>query len=176
MIKDKVVIITGASSGIGEAAAKLLAQKGAKVVLGAPREDKLEALAEAIARDGGQAVYRVLDVTKPAENDAIVNVAKESFGRVDAIFLNAGLMPSSPVSAVKTDEWDQMCGREHKGRAARRRRRYADLHRPEVRAHPRNLVCCRPQGLPECCSLRRHQVVRAQFHGSVAHGIGHGRH
>ncbi len=108
MIKDKVVIITGASSGIGEAAARLLAQKGAKVVLGARREDKLKALAEAIGRDGGQAVYQVLDVTKPAENDAIVKLAKESFGRVDVIFLNAGLMPSSPVSAVKTDEWDQM--------------------------------------------------------------------
>ncbi|ENN89784.1 putative oxidoreductase [Rhizobium freirei PRF 81] len=115
MIKDKVVIITGASSGIGEATTKLLARKGAKVVLGARREDNLKALAEVIGRDGGQAVYQVLDVTNPAENKAIVKLAKETFGRVDAIFLNAGLMPSSPVSALKTDEWEQMVDVNIKG-------------------------------------------------------------
>ena len=108
MIKDKVVIITGASSGIGEASAKMLAQKGAKVVLGARRADKLKAIADAITAAGGEAVYRELDVTIPADNDAIVELAKNSFGRVDAIFLNAGLMPSSPLSALKTDEWNQM--------------------------------------------------------------------
>lgn len=108
MIKDKVVIITGASSGIGEAAAKLIASKGAKVVLGARREDKLKKIADEIKSAGGEAVYQALDVTRPGDNDAIVKLAKVSFGRVDAIFLNAGLMPVSPVSAVKTDEWKQM--------------------------------------------------------------------
>jgi NADP-dependent 3-hydroxy acid dehydrogenase YdfG len=115
MIKDKVVIITGASSGIGEATAKLLASKGAKVVLGARREDKLRTLVEEISKEGGRAVYRVLDVTSPSENDAIVKHAKDSFGGVDAIFLNAGLMPSSPVSALKTDEWSQMVDVNIKG-------------------------------------------------------------
>lgn len=105
MIKDKVVIITGASSGIGESTAKLLASKGAKLVLGARREDKLKRITGEIEKNGGQAVYQELDVTKPSENDDIVKLAREKFGRVDVIFLNAGIMPNSPLSALKTNEW-----------------------------------------------------------------------
>ncbi len=115
MIKDKVIIITGASSGIGEATAKLLASKGAKVVLGARREDKLKQIVDAIVSDGGQATYQALDVTKQADNEAIVTFAKETFSRVDAIFLNAGIMPVSPLSAMKTDEWHQMVDVNIKG-------------------------------------------------------------
>lgn len=107
MIKDKVVIITGASSGIGEATAKLLARKGAKLVLGARREDKLKQIVEEIDEAGGQAVYQKLDVTDPAENHAIVKLAKDTFDGVDVIFLNAGLMPNSPLSALKTEDWRQ---------------------------------------------------------------------
>lgn len=107
MIKDKVVIVTGASSGIGEASAKLLANKGAKVVLGARREDHLKQLVDAIQSAGGQAAYQVMDVVNPSDNAQIVKLAKETFGGIDVIFLNAGIMPNSPLSALKTDEWNQ---------------------------------------------------------------------
>lgn len=108
MIKDKVVIVTGASSGIGGATAKLLASQGAKLVLGARREDRLKQIADEIVTAGGEAIYQVLDVTRQGENDAIVRLAKNTYGRVDVMFLNAGLMPNSPLSALKTDEWRQM--------------------------------------------------------------------
>lgn len=115
MIKDKVVIITGASSGIGEATARVLAAQGAKLVLGARRGDRLRQLSDEIARSGGQSVYQELDVTQPSHNEAIVKLARDTFGRVDVIFLNAGLMPSSPLSALKTDDWHQMVDVNIKG-------------------------------------------------------------
>ena len=115
MIKGKVVIITGASSGIGEATAKLLASKGAKIVLGARREDKLKQIADDVERTGGQVAYRELDVTKPSDNEDIVKLASKTFGRVDVLFLNAGIMPNSPLSAMKTDDWHQMVDVNIKG-------------------------------------------------------------
>lgn len=114
-IKDKVVIITGASSGIGAATARLLATKGAKVVLGARRKERLAALVAEIEAAGGNAVYRVTDVTDPRDSEALVTLAKEAYGKVDVIFLNAGLMPSSPLSALKTEEWEQMVDVNLKG-------------------------------------------------------------
>lgn len=114
-IKGKVVVITGASSGIGAATAKLLAKNGAMVMLGARREDRLYQLANAINVDGGRADYRVVDVTKPDEVQKLVDAAQDSFGGIDVIFNNAGIMPNSPMSAVRADEWNQMIDVNLKG-------------------------------------------------------------
>ncbi len=114
-IENKVVIITGASSGIGEATAYKLAQAGAKLVLGARREDKLQTIVNNIKANGGEAVYRVTDVVKAEDNQALVALAKSAFGKVDAIFLNAGLMPNSPLSALETDNWNVMVDVNIKG-------------------------------------------------------------
>lgn len=115
MIKDKVVIITGASSGIGEASAKKLASEGAKVVLAARRLENLKKVADDIINAGGQAVYKLTDVTNKEDNLALVAFAKEKFNHIDAIFLNAGLMPSSPLSALEVDNWDVMIDVNIKG-------------------------------------------------------------
>lgn len=114
-VQNKVVVITGASSGIGEASAKLLAANGAKVVLGARREAKLQAIVDAIQAAGGEATYQVTDVTKMADVQALVAKAKTTFGGIDVIFNNAGIMPTSPISALHTDEWDAMIDINLKG-------------------------------------------------------------
>jgi NADP-dependent 3-hydroxy acid dehydrogenase YdfG len=107
-IKGKVIAITGASSGIGEAAARLLAQKGAHVVLGARRTERLEALVAAIRAEGGSAEYQALDVTQREDVESFVNFAQSKFGKVDVVINNAGVMPLSPLEALKIDEWNQM--------------------------------------------------------------------
>lgn len=107
-IKGKVVIITGASSGIGAAAAQLLAQKGAFVVVGARRTDRLEKLVAEIRGAGGVAEFRALDVTQQDDVEAFVQFAREKFGKVDVIVNNAGVMPLSPLALGKVNEWNQM--------------------------------------------------------------------
>jgi len=107
-IQGKVVLITGASSGIGEAAAKLIAARGAHVVLGARRTDRLEKLAAEIGAQGGSARFRALDVTDMADMQAFADFARAQFGKIDVIINNAGVMPLSPLSALKIDEWNQM--------------------------------------------------------------------
>ncbi|MBO0419428.1 SDR family oxidoreductase [Vagococcus fluvialis] len=107
-IQNKVVVITGASSGIGEATAVLLARKGAKLILGARREEQLKLLKNKINIEGGEAFYLVTDVTEREDNIALINLAKEKFGKVDVLFLNAGLMPNSPLSELKSHEWKRM--------------------------------------------------------------------
>ncbi|WP_437475877.1 SDR family oxidoreductase [Sorangium sp. So ce1014] len=107
-IEGKVVVITGASSGIGEATARLLARRGARVVMGARRTDRLEKLASAIRAEGGTVEYRGLDVTKRKDMADFVAFAQATFGRVDVIVNNAGVMPLSPLSSLKVEEWDRM--------------------------------------------------------------------
>jgi NADP-dependent 3-hydroxy acid dehydrogenase YdfG len=107
-IEGKVVAITGASSGIGEATAKYLVGRGAAVVLGARRDDKLKALAAELAGEGGKAEAMAIDVTKRADLAAFVKRAQEKFGRVDVLVSNAGLMPLSLLDELKVDEWDRM--------------------------------------------------------------------
>ncbi|WP_414155291.1 SDR family oxidoreductase [Pseudomonas sp. BNK-43-a] len=107
-INDKVVLITGASSGIGEAAARLIAAKGAQVVLGARRMDRLQQLVSEIRAEGGSASARALDVTDLDSMHAFVEFAKAQHGKVDVIINNAGVMPLSPLSSLKVEEWNRM--------------------------------------------------------------------
>ncbi|MBL1083697.1 SDR family oxidoreductase [Streptomyces actinomycinicus] len=104
----KVVAVTGASSGIGEATARRLAADGHSLLLGARRTDRLEILTRQIAAVGGTAAFQRLDVTDAADVRAFVSAARERYGRVDVMVNNAGVMPLSPLEALKTDEWDRM--------------------------------------------------------------------
>jgi len=114
-VLGKVVLITGASSGIGAVTARQLGSEGAKLVLGARRTDRLEELAAEIKAAGGTVEWRKLDVTSRADVAAFVDFAKAKFGRVDVIINNAGLMPLSPFTALKVDEWDRMIDVNLKG-------------------------------------------------------------
>jgi NADP-dependent 3-hydroxy acid dehydrogenase YdfG len=107
-IHDKVILITGASSGIGEATARVLSRKGANVVLGARRTERLKTLAEALRDEGGRAEYRALDVTKLEDVQAFVNFGLETYGRINVIVNNAGVMPLSRLEELKIDEWNRM--------------------------------------------------------------------
>ncbi|MEH6671871.1 SDR family oxidoreductase [Halopseudomonas sp.] len=107
-IHDKVVIITGASSGLGEATARRLAKSGAKVMLAARREDRLVALRDAIVEQGGDAIYKVTDVTDREQMQALAQATLDAYDRIDVLVNNAGLMPLSPLDKLKVDEWDTM--------------------------------------------------------------------
>jgi|ERR1700733_7029745 len=114
-ITDKVVVITGASSGFGESTAKLLAEQGAKVVVGARRLDRIDAVVKEISAAGGKAIGFATDVTKRAEVEALIQRAVDNFGRVDVIVNNAGIMPIAPIEALKVDEWDRQIDVNIKG-------------------------------------------------------------
>jgi NADP-dependent 3-hydroxy acid dehydrogenase YdfG len=112
-IENKVVVITGASSGLGEAAARLLAEGGARLVLGARRVDRLHALAKAL--NLGESAVVQTDVTKRVEMEALIERTVKAYGRVDVIINNAGLMPSSYLERLHVDEWDRMIDVNIKG-------------------------------------------------------------
>lgn len=114
-INGKVVAITGASSGIGEAIARHLAGAGARVVLGARRIEKLEQIVSGIKDSGGEAAFTALDVTNPDDVKKFVQFAQDTFGDLDVIVNNAGLMPLSYLNAYKIDEWHRMIDVNIKG-------------------------------------------------------------
>jgi NADP-dependent 3-hydroxy acid dehydrogenase YdfG len=114
-ITDKVVAITGASSGIGEATALLLAQRGAKVVLGARGPERLAALAARIADEGGDVVHARTDVRRREDVAGLVGLANERFGRLDVLINNAGVMPISPLDELRVEDWEEMVDVNLKG-------------------------------------------------------------
>ena len=114
-IQNKVVIITGASSGLGEATARRLAKNGAKLMLAARRENRLQKLVSEIEQDGGTAKYQVTDVTDRSAVETLVKATKEAYGKIDVLVNNAGLMPLSPLAEIKVEEWEKMVDVNIKG-------------------------------------------------------------
>ena len=114
-ISGKVVVITGASSGLGESTARHLSSLGARVVLGARRKDKLDALVPDLVSAGGEAVAYQTDVTSQTEVNALIQGALKTFGRIDVLVNNAGLMANAPLSEGRVDEWDRMIDINIKG-------------------------------------------------------------
>jgi NADP-dependent 3-hydroxy acid dehydrogenase YdfG len=114
-IEGKVVIITGASSGLGEATARRLAKNGAKLMLAARREDRLKDLVADLTKDSAVVKYQVTNVSDRSQVEQLVQATKEAYGRVDVLVNNAGLMPLSPLSATKVDEWEKMIDVNIKG-------------------------------------------------------------
>ena len=114
-IEGKVVVITGASSGLGEATARLLSAQDASVVLGARRLERIQALAEELNGNGGKALAMQTDVADLNQVQALVNAAIQAYGRIDVMINNAGIMPHSPLERLKVDDWNQMIDVNLKG-------------------------------------------------------------
>jgi NADP-dependent 3-hydroxy acid dehydrogenase YdfG len=114
-IRGKVIVITGASSGLGEAAARRLSAEGASVVLGARRLDRLATLTKEFGAKGAKSLVVATDVTDRAQVQKLVDSAVETFGRIDVLINNAGVMPLSPLEKLKVDEWDRMIDVNIKG-------------------------------------------------------------
>jgi NADP-dependent 3-hydroxy acid dehydrogenase YdfG len=115
MTTEKIIVITGAGSGIGRATAKLLASRGAKLVVGGRREAQLDAVASEIESAGGEAIYRATDVTRRGDVEALVELAHNRYGRLDVLVNNAGIGPISRFDALRVEDWDAMIDVNIKG-------------------------------------------------------------
>ena len=134
-IAGKTVVITGASSGLGEAAARLLSAEGATVVLGARRSDLIQSLAHELKDKCGKALAVTTDVTQYDQVKRLVDAAVQTYGRVDVIINNAGLMPSSPLERLKIEDWDRMIDVNIKMRSVWHCRSVALYEGTEIRTH-----------------------------------------
>jgi len=114
-IEGKVVVITGASSGLGEATARHLSAQGATLVLGARRTDRIRSLADALSASGGKALAVATDVTRCDQVKRLVDAGAQTYGRIDVMINNAGLMPQAPLERLKIDEWERMIDVNIKG-------------------------------------------------------------
>ena len=114
-IEGKVIVITGASSGLGKAAARYLSEKGAVIVLGARRSDRIQSLAKELSEKGGKAIAVTTDVIQYEQVKKLVDTAVEKFKRIDVLINNAGLMQQSPLESLKIDEWNNMIDINIKG-------------------------------------------------------------
>jgi NADP-dependent 3-hydroxy acid dehydrogenase YdfG len=114
-IEGKVVVITGASSGLGEATARALSAQGARVALGARRQDRIQSLADELTGRDGKAIAVAMDATAREQVKKLVDAAVQAYGRVDVMINNAGLMPQAPLERLEIDEWDRMIDVNIKG-------------------------------------------------------------
>ena len=158
-IADKVVVITGASSGVGESTARFLAGNGAKVALGARRKDRIDALVRDINAKGGSALGFKTDVTKRGDVEALVRGTVDKYGRIDAIVNNSGIMPIAPMAALKVEEWDRMIDVNIKGLLYGGGRSASDHAKAKAGPHHQHRFC---RGLQ---SLRagRHRLQRDEI-------------
>ena len=159
-ITGKVIAITGASSGIGEATARYLAKEGARVVLGARRTDRLETLVEAIRAEGGTAFCRALDVTSRADMDAFAREAVREYGRLDVFINNAGVMPLLAARRAEGRGVGPDDRRQHPRRSSRHSRKHADHEGARERPDHQPVVDRRPRGFADGCGLLRDEIRR----------------
>jgi len=153
-ISGKVVVITGASSGLGEVTARHLAALGARVVLAARRKDKLDALVAELTNAGGQAIAYQTDVTSQEEVKTLIQGAVDTYGRIDVLINNAGLMAIAPLSDTRTDEWDRMIDINIKGL----------LYGVAAWSLHQHRIGCRPEGVqPRWHRVQWHQVCCAGY-------------
>ena len=163
-IEGKVVVITGASSGLGENTARHLAELGSTVVLGARRKDRLDATVKDITAKGGKALAIAVDVTKREQVDALIQAALKAYGKVDVLVSNAGIMPIAPLAALKVDEWEKMIDINIKGVVDRHRRSSAGIHQGQKRPLHQPRLGSGFQGVQSGrFRLFRHEVCRPRY-------------